>query len=272
MNDKKREKREKIEKIEFEYKRKTRSLHAIGRNEDQKVLQKMISDNLTLGDEYYPVIKKNLSGSACDSKHIRNVVQLGSEASKKINFTSIRWDTRKFLLTFKREYKREYSKVGIDEYVNKCLRSPPSYEFFYGAIRLEGLVTKERRKRQKLEIVATQAVKAAERNLDSTDVEKDSTPKEVEEIYKKIETSFKREPERTKFFKTIVDPRSFTQTVENIFHTSFLVKEGKVGVKKGPTGVPILSCDKNNRSGQKPKKQSILSFSMADYHHWTNQR
>jgi hypothetical protein len=42
-------------------------------------------------------------------------------------------------------------------------------------------------------------------------------------------------------FEYAVNPRSFGQTVENLFYISFLIKEGYVGVKEDSEGLPTLS-------------------------------
>ena len=42
------------------------------------------------------------------------------------------------------------------------------------------------------------------------------------------------------FFRFVINPRSFGQTVENMFYTSFLIKEGSVGVQFDKFGLPTL--------------------------------
>lgn len=44
------------------------------------------------------------------------------------------------------------------------------------------------------------------------------------------------------FFKFCVNPRSFGQTVENLFYVSFLVKEGKAGLGYDSRGLPTISA------------------------------
>lgn len=42
------------------------------------------------------------------------------------------------------------------------------------------------------------------------------------------------------FFRFVINPRSFGQTVENMFYTSFLIKEGSVGIQFDKFGLPTL--------------------------------
>lgn len=41
-------------------------------------------------------------------------------------------------------------------------------------------------------------------------------------------------------FEFVINPRSFGQTVENIFYVSFLIKEGSVGIQPDKNGLPTL--------------------------------
>lgn len=43
------------------------------------------------------------------------------------------------------------------------------------------------------------------------------------------------------FWRYIVNPTSFGQTVENLFYVSFLIREGSVAVGEDPDGIPTLS-------------------------------
>lgn len=267
----KREKRELQEKTESEYKKITRDLQAVGRNENPKKIQEVITEHFQKSDQLYPIVKKRLTGSAADARHLRNLLHLSGDTAKRINVASRPFELKKIILSLKREHGDSLAEYMTNNHVVNCLRITPTFEFFYGAIRREGLVIKTRRKRAKVEIVTTKAVTATEKNI-ATDVEQDSTPKEVELICNRIKDLTDDNPEGVQFFTAIVDPNSFTQTVENIFHTSFLVKEGKVGIKKSQNNKPVLTyvhtSSATTQERDKVPNQSILSFSMADYNKW----
>lgn len=65
----------------------------------------------------------------------------------------------------------------------------------------------------------------------------DMTDKEAEELMDKYGISGEG---GIAFFKFVINPFSFGQTVENMFYVSFLIREGKVGISVDNRGLPYL--------------------------------
>lgn len=276
--------RERRAKAEAEYKELTSELIGLSRNEDMRRIQTLIRNHVDRTSELYPIVKKKLAQTSKDSKHLRELTALALDASKRIEATARPFDMKSIVMNLMREFTHEtethisaemktkaFTKYIADNYFKSCFRRAPTFEFFYGALRSEGLVVKERRKRVKIDMddINKKATTAKEKNLE-VDTEQDSTPREVEQINQRIRRIAKTQPEGIPYFKFLVDKESFTRTVENIFHTSFLVKEGKVGIKKGDSKEPILTYISSSQEQGQPDEdnQSVLSFSMADYKRW----
>lgn len=45
---------------------------------------------------------------------------------------------------------------------------------------------------------------------------------------------------RLGYFQFLVDPNSYARTVENMFHFSFLIKDGRMGITFGQEGIPYI--------------------------------
>ncbi len=71
-------------------------------------------------------------------------------------------------------------------------------------------------------------------------------------------------------FDYILNPRSFGQTVENLFYISFLIKEGSIGIDHDGNGLPLLmpatarTLEEQRQMGAK-KHQAVMAI---DYGMW----
>lgn len=53
--------------------------------------------------------------------------------------------------------------------------------------------------------------------------------------------------EGIRYLELVINPHDFAQTVENIFYTSFLIKDGRLGIEVLNDGDIIISGDKFER-------------------------
>lgn len=277
VNNKQRRKARRAEAV-TEYKERTRRLRNLNRDEDRTEVQNILKEDLERANDLYPVVKKKLDGTMADARHIRELVNLGFECSKRINATSKPFEMKRVIKNLMKAAsdecgrtvdQDEFAAYIVQNHVNRFLLRPPTFEFFYGALPTEDLQVAEKRERKVREkmVASTSAVTAKEKDIAGPDIEQDSTPKEVEQIYTRIKRLVENKKEPAPFFKTLVDPKSFTQTVENIFHVSFLVKEGKVGVKGENPKRAVLTVG-DDAPKEEGSIQSVLSFSMDDYEAW----
>ncbi|KAL3786500.1 hypothetical protein HJC23_010666 [Cyclotella cryptica] len=105
----------------------------------------------------------------------------------------------------------------------------------------------------------------------------DCDREEKERIIQKKVKHYKAEAQKVNAVQNLFNPRSFTQTVENIFHFSFLVKENKASIEVrdaekakelgcGGPG-PVIRPLKNNQSEGEvlAPRQAIVSLNMKDW-------
>ncbi|XP_045103157.1 EP300-interacting inhibitor of differentiation 3-like [Portunus trituberculatus] len=70
------------------------------------------------------------------------------------------------------------------------------------------------------------------------------------------------------FFNFVVDPTSFSRTVENLFHVSLLVGELHAEIKEDQDGLPVILPSQNTGTGQGTRgedKQCILSIDIEEW-------
>lgn len=106
-------------------------------------------------------------------------------------------------------------------------------------------------------------------------VEKDRTVIEVELLHERLTELYNRFEEPIPYLNAVVDEAEFGKTVENIFHLSFLVKEGFVciSVEDSPHGKltvvrPIPVEERNNTDRQRSSAQVAFSFSEKHWQIW----
>jgi hypothetical protein len=140
---------------------------------------------------------------------------------------------------------------------------------------------KERRKQKDddVEVVKPEQVKEGEQEGDPNKLS--ATEKTIKSMERTLKKKVKESSDLGKGLeidgaKFLCNPNSFTQTVENIFHFSFLIKKGgaKIGIRKSAglgerskRGLYVSSAapNKDSDSTAPPNKQSVMTFTMRDW-------
>ena len=108
----------------------------------------------------------------------------------------------------------------------------------FGALELEPYKKRQssgpRKKRDKEEGTSSRP-----KEVEELTEEEESTTKDVQHVWKYV-TKACREKGRVGYLNFLVDPESFARTVENMFHFSFLIKDGRMGVMLGRDGLPYI--------------------------------
>ncbi|CCG23707.1 Nse4 protein [Candida orthopsilosis Co 90-125] len=155
--------------------------------------------------------------------------------------------------------KVNWLKLGV--LYHQISKKPISVDFLNGPLANE----KKRATNRTRNIDDTRGGRSTTaRHVEASDVAQDeekNTAYMVRLVYDKYLK--KESKEEINFFKFFINPHSFAQSVENLFYTSFLIKDGRLKLYTGKSGVPCIS-----RVSQKELEQIKLdSSNILSSHH-----
>ncbi|KAF0691963.1 Aste57867_16869 [Aphanomyces stellatus] len=123
--------------------------------------------------------------------------------------------------------------------VGACFQSTAGANFMYGSMNTQ-LVTKERRASRR-----RRAEDLDEEETQPTQVTKGSLVQEdVQAGRLKVLENIVREQGKYSLFDMCLNPTSFAQTIENLFDTSFLIRDGKAQVELDRNGLPQVGMSR----------------------------
>uniref|UniRef100_A0A667XR30 Non-structural maintenance of chromosomes element 4 n=1 Tax=Myripristis murdjan TaxID=586833 RepID=A0A667XR30_9TELE len=151
----------------------------------------------------------------------------------------------------------------VAERAERCFRTAPCFHYMMGSFHAEPPPPKQRIERQRKapskevkRIMPTQLKKMEESQQEATE-------KEVERIL-----GYLRATSPISYYEFVIDPKSFSRTVENIFHTSFLIRDGLARMyldeSKLPCIAPVEEGEVEN-GGLSSRKQCIISISLRSW-------
>jgi len=156
----------------------------------------------------------------------------------------------------------DWSKVG--KISMNYFKKTPNISFMYGPLSVEStpVVRKERQRKEKENVgekIVPEQIKDSQIDQEALDK---ATSKRVEDLRGHLERS-----KHIDFFKLVVNGQSFSQTVENIFHFSFLVKDGQAAIKVNESGNLVAEpaqppLPEDYSSGKAERRQSVVPITL----------
>lgn len=147
--------------------------------------------------------------------------------------------------------------VKFGDSVASKYRSVPFFDFMYGNEPKENFTSKPTEQRK------TRQVKKGSKTdkpdeLRSDEIQQTETDKQVMLMKKILE-----QRKRCNFWEFVIDPQDFTRTVENVFHTSFLIKDSwaQLDLKADP---PILRCNDSADDAQQGRNRNSGNESISN--------
>ncbi len=139
-------------------------------------------------------------------------------------------------------HRIDWQKLGVLSFA--VSKRPPTNDFMIGPLAVEKRVVKQRAPRTVLKDIT----KAQEVAIKDISKEKTDTPTVVQNIYKKFDSYQRKKrrlsskPQQITLFEFFINPDSYSQSIENLFYISFLIRDGKLEMTEDPeTGYPMIT-------------------------------
>ena len=225
-------------------------------------------------EELWPHVRSS-SEAARDARLVRTLsnLTLRTAEAMDVNIRSFRQEefARRLLETTGPLSRRKLVELG--QGMKPMFRRTPVLSYMYGALSSTSLLPEERetsRNRQgdKLSklVRRTEEVVAVSRRGEG-----DGTEELVTMLMENLVSMWKEAGMNpVEYFRLVLDPNDFGASVENMFHFSFLVKEGKVKVEVDTmTRLPVVSPVSQRGGGDWSEEHSsqavVINFCMEDW-------
>ncbi|NXS09167.1 NSE4A protein, partial [Neodrepanis coruscans] len=226
--------------------------------------------------------------AALDAQFLVLASNLGKEKANELHSEMTAFDSATFaedLLTFmginRIEAEENDSEPGgflpsdawqkVGEEALKYIRRAPTFHYMLGSFKSDPPVAKQRIERQKKASrgEAKRAMPAQLKKMEESDQE--ATEKEVERILGILQTLFENDPETPiSYYEFVVDPNSFARSVENVFHVSFLIRDGLAEIKLDDDKLPVIEPTKSRKGRESDQaleegNQVVISLTQQDW-------
>ncbi len=161
--------------------------------------------------------------------------------------------------------------LGLGEKFSCKFKRTPVFTFILGAVDTEAAEDKTRKQRERKVGRQRNLVPTKTAIVERSQADGQRTSKLVEATKKMLIEEYKQQGRKpVNYFKFVIDPESFGNTVENMFHISFLVKQRAVHMNVSnltglPSIEPVTGSTVGDQGESEGKNQAIISISYEDW-------
>lgn len=229
---------------------------------------KVFRDALDKGEELFKHVKRPRE-AALDTELLSTISQLGNAAIHTISPGFSQYKFTDFVSHLTSKLSDAPSGSTVDSLFDLECKSglfshSPHVTFMNGPLhkRIEEQVRKQRKKPQKDSQPPTRAVTAQQLRQHNQEEE---TTKRFEHVFHYLQDRHEK-AKNVKFWDFVSDPQNFSKTVENIFHLSFLVKDGRTKVHENLVIEPSVTPVETEYSQSNVKvRQAVLALTYDDW-------
>jgi len=167
--------------------------------------------------------------------------------------------------------KLQWVSLGKD--VSKYFSKPPTFKFILGTVDTEEGEVRQKPERQVRKVANRKEAATKIETIDKSEVNEQKTFNLVKSTKVCLEKAYKTNGKKpVDYFTFVIDPDSFGNTVENMFHVAFAIKERSVRLDiDEDRGLPTLEPIKPGRvtsyddDDSSSKEQALISICMQDW-------
>eukprot|EP00818_Percolomonas_sp_WS_P009842 CAMPEP_0117451318 /NCGR_PEP_ID=MMETSP0759-20121206/8942_1 /TAXON_ID=63605 /ORGANISM="Percolomonas cosmopolitus, Strain WS" /LENGTH=339 /DNA_ID=CAMNT_0005243907 /DNA_START=166 /DNA_END=1185 /DNA_ORIENTATION=- len=228
---------------------------------------KQLKSILQRGNQLHESIVHAREG-ALDAQWFTTTSKYGSESVQRIEETVV-WDIDEFARKLCSKYRGDSEDDPIDwkalgAYTSQYYRRAPVLTFMNGPLALEAKIRKKAVRKAK-QLQTGKSVRPDEVELEKEKHNAEESSKHVAKLHKRLYKAY-RHNDKLSFWRIVLDPNSFTKTIENIFYYSFLVKDGNAGLRLDEGSAEIMAAPLAQTEAEGHERhQSILRLDYETY-------
>lgn len=198
---------------------------------------------------------------ALDANVQLGLAHLGTTKAANLNQDLRRYEAKEFIALLVNYMQNDWLALGRS--TSYYFRRSAGVSTMYGPLMVEEREKKVRERAARDKIAPAIAPDVI---LDTASEAPNQTMKRVVAVNKSLKRVCKRRGQ-VEFYEFVINPKSFSQTIENIFHLSFSVKQGFAKLSVAPDGRLMVAPSKPTEQAEDgnpiASNQAVMSMSMA---------